>query len=141
MKKILVVKANYYNRISDKLAKASINSLKENKVKINEMEVPGIFEIPIAIRKNIYKFDGFISLGCVIRGQTPHFELICKSTFNAIMSLTISYNKPIGNGIITALNLKQAKERCGIIKSNKPNKGLEAANAVLSILANGPKKV
>ena len=57
------------------------------------------------------------------------------------MSLTISYNKPIGNGIITAFNIKQAKERCGIIKSNKPNKGLEAANAVLSILANGPKKV
>ena len=141
MKKILIVKANYYNKISQKLSITSIKFLKKNKFKISEIEVPGIFEIPIAIRKNIYKFDGFISLGCVIRGQTPHFELICKSTFNAIMSLTISYNKPIGNGIITAFNLKQAKERCGIIKSNKPNKGLEAANAVLSILANGPKKV
>ena len=141
MKKILVVKANYYNRISDKLAKASINSLKENKVKINEMEVPGIFEIQIAIRKNINKFDGFIALGCVIKGQTPHFELICKATFNAIMSLTISYNKPIGNGIITALNIRQAHERCGIIKSNKPNKGLEAAKAIFSIMKNGPKKV
>ena len=141
MKKILIVKANYYNKISEKLSVTSINFLKEKKFKISEIEVPGIFEIPIVIRKNIYKFDGFISLGCVIRGQTPHFELICKSTFNAIMSLTISYNKPIGNGIITAFNIKQAKERCGIIKSNKSNKGLEAANAVLSILKNGPKKV
>ena len=141
MKKILIVKANYYNKISERLSLASINFLKKKKFKISEIEVPGIFEIPIVIRKNIYKFDGFISLGCVIRGQTPHYELICKSTFNAIMSLTISYNKPIGNGIITAFNIKQAKERCGIIKSNKPNKGLEAANAVLSILANGPKKV
>ena len=141
MKKILVVKANYYNRISDKLAKASINSLKENKVKINEMEVPGIFEIPIAIRKNINKFDGFIALGCVIKGQTPHFELICKATFNAIMSLTISYNKPIGNGIITALNISQARQRSKILKNKKPNKGSEAANAVISILQNGPKKI
>ena len=57
------------------------------------------------------------------------------------MSLTITYNKPIGNGIITALNLKQARERCGITKSNKQNKGLESAKAVLSIFKNGPKKV
>tara|TARA_Y100001958_G_C20814032_1_gene271816 strand:+ start:163 stop:588 length:426 start_codon:yes stop_codon:yes gene_type:complete len=141
MKKILIVKANYYNRISNKLAKSSINFLKKNKVKISEIEVPGIFELPFAIRKNIYRFDGFIALGCVIKGETPHFELICKATFNAIMTLTISYNKPIGNGIITALNEKQAHQRCGIIKSKKPNKGLEAANAVMSILVNGPKKI
>ena len=141
MKKILIVKANYYNKISQKLSITSIKFLKKNKFKISEIEVPGIFEIPIVIRNNINKFDGFVSLGCVIKGQTPHFELICKSTFNAIMSLTVSYNKPIGNGIITAFNIKQAYQRCGIIKSNKPNKGLEAANAVLSILKNGPKKV
>ena len=141
MKKILIVKANYYNKISDNLAKTSINFFKKNKFKISEMEVPGIFEIPIAIRKNINKFNGFIALGCVIKGQTPHFELICKATFNAIMSLTITFNKPIGNGIITALTTKQAYERCGIIKSKKQNKGFEASNAVLSILKNGPKKI
>ena len=66
--------------------------------------------------------------------------MICKSTFDAILRISISYNKPIGNGIITALNFKQAEERCGKIKSNKPNKGLEAAKAVMSILNNGPKK-
>ena len=140
MKKILIVKANYYNLISNKLSQQSINLLK-NKMKISIIEVPGIFEIPITIRKNLNKFDGFIALGCVIKGQTPHFDLICKATFNAIMSLSITYNKPIGNGIITALNSKQAYERCGIKKSNKQNKGLEAAKAVLSVLKNGPKKV
>ncbi len=141
MKKILIVQANYYNKISKNLTNASISLLKKNKLRASEMVVPGVFEIPITIRKNINKFDGFIALGCVIKGQTPHFDLICKSTFNAIMSLSISYNKPIGNGIITAINLNQAYKRCGIMKSNKPNKGLEAANAVLSILKNGQKKV
>lgn len=140
MKKILIVKANYYYLISNKLAQQSINLLK-NKMKISVIEVPGIFEIPITIRKNLKKFDGFIALGCVIKGQTPHFDLICKATFDAIMSLSITYNKPIGNGIITALNSKQAYERCGIKKSNKQNKGLEAAKAVLSVLKNGPKKI
>ena len=66
-------------------------------------------------------FDGFVALGCVIKGQTPHFDLICEATFNAIMTLSLTYNKPIGNGIITAFNLRQAHERCGIKKSNKKN--------------------
>ena len=104
------------------------------------IKVPGVFEIPIAIKKNIRKYDAFIALGCVIKGKTPHFNLICKSVFDSILKLSIDYNKPIGNGIITALNIVQAKERCGLIKSNKPNKGLESALAVLSILKNGPKK-
>ena len=140
MKKILIVKAKYYNLISNKLAQQSINLLK-NKTKVSVIEVPGVFEIPVVISKYSNKFDGFIALGCVIKGQTPHFDLICKATFNAIMSLSITYNKPIGNGIITALNSKQAYERCGIKKSKKQNKGLEAAEAVLSVLKNGPKKV
>ena len=66
--------------------------------------------------------------------------MICNSTFAGIINLSIFYNKPVSNGIITALNKKQAYERSGKIKSNKPNKGLEAANAVLSILYDGPKK-
>ena len=67
--------------------------------------------------------------------------LICNSYFKAIQNLCISYNKPIGNGIITALNKKQALERCGKIKSKKSNKGLEAPKAILSIIKNGPKKI
>ena len=140
MKKILIVKANYYNLISKKLSQESINLLR-NKTKVSVIEVPGIFEIPVVISKNYNKFDGFVALGCVIKGQTPHFDLICNATFNALMSLSTNYKKPIGNGIITALNAKQAHERCGIKKSKKLNKGFEAANAVLSILKNGPKKI
>ncbi len=141
MKKILIINANYYTTISQRLVNSAKKVLKKNKFNISILTVPGIFEIPIALRRNIKKFDAFITLGCVIKGKTPHFELISKTTFKSILEISIKYNKPIGNGIITSLNIKQAKERCGIIKSNKSNKGFEAANAVLSILNNGPKKI
>ena len=141
MKKILIINANYYKIISNKLIYSSKKVLKKNKLNVSILNVPGIFEIPIALRRNINKFDGFIALGCVIKGKTPHFEFISKSTFKSILEISIKYNKPISNGIITSFNLKQAKERCGIITSNKINKGLEAANAVVSILKNGPKKI
>ena len=140
MKKILIVNANYYQNISKKLILSSKKKL-SNTVKVNIINVPGIYEIPIAIRKNIKKFDGFIALGCVIKGQTPHFDLICSSTFNSILNLSIKFNKPIGNGIITAYNKKQALQRCRSTISKKSNKGSEAANAVMSILQNGPKKI
>ena len=140
MKKILIVNANYYKDISKKLIISSKKKL-NNTVKLNIINVPGIFEIPIAIRKNIKKFDGFVALGCVIKGQTPHFDLICYSTLNSILNLSIIFNKPIGNGIITAYNMKQALQRCKNTINKKPNKGSEAANAVMSILQNGPKKI
>ena len=141
MKKILIINANYYNNLSTKLVVDTKKVLKKEKINLNIINVTGVFEIPVAISRNINKFDAFIALGCIIKGKTPHFDLICRSTFDSIMKLSIMFKKPIGNGIITALNLKQAKERCGLIKSTKPNKGFEAARAVLSILNNGPKKI
>ena len=141
MKKILIVNANYYNDVTSQLVSSAKKILKKDKCKVSILYAPGVFEIPISIKKNIKKFDAFIALGCVIKGKTPHFDLICKSSFDSILKLSILYNKPIGNGIITALSKKQAFERCGKIKSNKPNKGAEAANAVLSIMKNGPKKI
>ena len=126
MKKILIVNANYYKNISKKLIISSKKKLNKS-VKINIINVPGIFEIPIAIRKNIKKFDGFVALGCVVKGQTPHFDFISKATINSIMELSIKYKKPIGNGIITCLNKKQAVDR--------KKKGAEATKAVLSILS------
>ena len=141
MKKILIVNANYYKSVTDNLLKYTKKVLKDNKFNLSLQSVPGVFEIPIAIRKNIKKFDAFIAIGCVIKGDTPHFDLICKSSFYSISMLSIIYNKPIGNGIITALNKKQALQRCGIIKSKKKNKGLEAALAVLSVLKNYNKKI
>jgi 6,7-dimethyl-8-ribityllumazine synthase len=98
---------------------------KNSKVKI--INVPGVFEIPVTISKNIKKFDGFIALGCVIKGQTPHFDFISQASTDAIMKMSINSKKPIGNGIITCLNMKQAKAR--------KKKGAEAANAVLSVLS------
>ncbi len=141
MKKILIINANYYNFVTSKLVNTAKVELKKNKISVSLMTVPGVFEIPIAIKKNIKKFDAFVAIGCVIKGKTPHFDLITKSSFDAILKLSLLYNKPIGNGIITALNLRQAQERSGITKSNKGNKGLEAVKAVLSILKNGPKKI
>tara|TARA_E500000178_G_scaffold254010_1_gene250595 strand:+ start:51 stop:473 length:423 start_codon:yes stop_codon:yes gene_type:complete len=140
MKKILIINSNYYKKISNNLVLNSKKKLLSVKFKISILDIPGAFEIPISIRKNINNFDGFVALGCVIKGQTPHFDLLCSSLFNSILSLSIEYNKPIGNGVITALNLKQAIQRSKT-NFNKPNKGSEAANAVISILKNGPKKI
>ena len=139
MKKILIVNASYYKDIANELVKSSSIILKRNKYKISILTVPGVFEIPVSIKKNIKRFDAFIALGCVIKGKTPHFDLICKSSFEAIMNLSIFSSKPIGNGIITAFNKKQAIDRSR--RTNSKNKGLEAAKAVMSILKNGPKKI
>ena len=125
-KKFLIVNANYYKEISNGLLKSAINSLPKNS-KIKVINVPGVFEIPVTISRNIKKFDGFIALGCVIKGQTPHFDFISQASTDAIMKLSINSKKPIGNGIITCLNMKQAKVR--------KKKGTEAANAVLSVLS------
>ena len=141
MKRILIINSSYYKQISKKLVLGVKKVLSNKKFNTSILDVPGIYEIPIAIRKNINKFDAFIALGCVIKGQTPHFDLITNSTFNAIQNLSIKYNKPIGNGIITAFNINQAKIRSDITSKKKPNKGSEATNAVISILNNGPKKI
>ena len=141
MKKILLVNANYYRDISKKLILSSKKKLNKYNVKVDIIDVPGIYEIPITVKKYIKKYDGFVALGCVIKGQTPHFDLICSSTFDSILNLSITFNKPIGNGIITAYNMSQALQRSKISISKKPNKGTEAVNAVMSILQNGPKKI
>ena len=141
MKKILIINSNYYKNISNDLLLGARKKLLLSKYSLSVIYVPGIFEIPIAIRRSIKKFDGFIALGCVIKGQTPHFDLISSSVFNAIIKLSIDFNKPISNGIITALNMRQAVVRSKITNSKKQNKGSEAANAVISILNNGPKKI
>ena len=125
-KKILIVSANYYKDISNGLTNSAIKQIpKTNKVKI--IEVPGTFEIPIIISKNIKKYDAFLALGCVIKGETPHFNFISEASINAIMDLSIASKKPIGNGIITCLNMLQAKAR--------KTKGAEAAKAVISMLS------
>ena len=124
-KKILIVIANYYKDVSEELLKGAKEELNKF-AKIKIIEVPGVFEIPITISKNIKKFDGFVALGCVIQGETPHFKFISKSAIDAIMNISVDYKKPVGNGILTCLNKDQANAR--------GKKGAEAAHAVKSVL-------
>ena len=135
--KILVVSANYYRDISTRLVSAAEIVITKVGIKFKKIEVTGVFEIPVVIAKNINKYDGFVALGCVIKGETPHFDYISKTTINAIMNLSVEHKKPIGNGIITCLNRIQAVERSdnGEKKNlSKKNKGEEAARAVMSVL-------
>ena len=125
-KKILIVVANYYENIARSLLNSAKSKIK-NKYSIQVIEVPGAFEIPVTISKNLNKFNGFIALGCVIKGQTPHFDFISKATTDALMTLSLTSKKPVGNGVITCLNKKQAIDR--------GKKGSEAAEAVLSVLS------
>jgi len=125
-KKYLIVIANYYKDISKGLLSSALKIIPKNNL-TRVIQVPGVFEIPVTISKNIKKYDGFLALGCVIKGETPHFDFISASTTSAIMNLSINHKKPIGNGIITCLNMRQAKAR--------KKKGVEAANAVISILS------
>ena len=135
--KILVVSANYYRDISIGLVSAAETAFTTVGIKFKKVEVAGVFEIPVVIAKNIKQYDGFVALGCVIKGETPHFDYISKTTINAIMNLSVEHKKPIGNGIITCLNRVQAAERSynGERKNlSKKNKGGEAVRAVLSVL-------
>ena len=124
-KKILIVLADYYTDIANGLLKSAKSRLK-NLYSVKIIKVPGVFEIPVTISKNIKKFDAFIALGCVIKGQTPHFDFISHASTNAIMQLSVHSKKPIGNGIITCFNMNQAKARM--------KKGAEASSAVISII-------
>ena len=125
-KKYLIVLSDYYKDIAKGLLDSSLKLIpKSSSVKI--IRVPGVFEIPVTISKNIKKYDAFLALGCVIKGQTPHFDFISQASTNAIMDLSILNKKPIGNGIITCLSMKQAKVR--------RKKGEEAVNAVNSVLS------
>ena len=124
-KKVLIVVSDYYEDISKGLLKSTKKYLNK-KTSLNIIKVPGVFEIPVIISKNIKKFDGFVAIGCVIKGKTAHFDLISKSVIDAIMYLSINNKKPIGNCILTCFNYKQALDR--------KYKGKEAALALNSIL-------
>ena len=125
-KKYLIVVADYYKDIAKGLLDSALKLIpKSNLIRI--IRVPGVFEIPVTISKNIKKYDAFLALGCVIKGQTPHFDFISHASTEAIMKLSVDNKKPIGNGIITCLNMRQAIAR--------KKKGREAAQAVISVLS------
>ena len=126
-KKILIVASNYYSDIIGKKLKIVCNLLKKNKMFYKVIIVSGSFEIPLAISKNIKKYDGFVALGCIIKGQTPHNQLIAQAIFNGLINLMIKNKKPIANAILTTNSISQAKKR---IKK----KSHEAVKAISSFL-------
>ena len=125
-KKVLIVISDYYKNISKSLLTSCKKNLNENII-FKIISVPGVFEIPVTISKNIKRFDGFIAIGCVIRGKTAHFDLISKSVIDGIMDISIESKKPVSNCILTCFNYKQAVAR--------KDKGKEAALAINSILS------
>ena len=125
--KVLKVAENYYPDIKQELKKRA-KKVKKVHTDHEEITVPGIFEIPVIISRNIDSYDGFVALGCVIKGKTPHFKLISKAVTYAIMNLSITHKKPIGNGILTCLNKRQALKRL--------DKGAEASSAVEQVFIN-----
>ena len=130
--KICIVTSNTHPDITEVMELKTINLLNRNKKsKIYTRKVRGSFEIPYVISTliNKKKYEGFIAIGCIIKGQTPNFEYISNAITNGIMNLSITYKKPIGNAVITCLNKKQANERL--------HKGSEAAKAVCDTLWRG----
>jgi len=124
-KKVLIVVSDYYKEIADALI-ISTKKFLDKRIIIKVIKVPGVFEIPVMVSKNLKKFDGFVAIGCVIKGKTAHFDLISKSVIDAIMNISIDSKKPVGNCVLTCFNYKQALAR--------KNKGKEAALALNSIL-------
>jgi 6,7-dimethyl-8-ribityllumazine synthase len=125
--KICIVISTYNSGITKKILFSAKKELKRCGVnKVKDFKVPGAFEIPVAISRLSKKYDAFIAIGCIIKGQTANFDLISNAITNAIMHLSITKKKPIGNSIITLFNKNQASKRY--------NKGKEAANAVIEVL-------
>ncbi len=126
-KRICIVMSTYNQDITNELFNSAKKELeKSGIIKIDIFKVPGAFEIPVSISKLSKKYDGFIAIGCIIKGETANFDLISNSITNGIMQISITEKKPIGNSIITLFNKNQATKRF--------NKGKEAARAVLEVL-------
>ena len=130
--KVVVVVSNFYPKISKMLINGAVLKLKRNKISnFKIITVPGTFEIPVVVSNLIKKYDAFIVLGCIIKGQTSHFHYLCTSVINALTNLSVRAKKPIGNGILTCDNKKQAVNRAD---PKKKDKGGDAAYAAISVL-------
>ena len=129
--KACIVVSNFYPKVSKMLIDGAVSKLKKNKISnFQIITVPGTFEIPVVVSNLIDKYDAFVALGCVIKGQTSHFHYLCSSVINALTNLSIQSKKPIGNGILTCNNKKQAVKRAD---PSKKDKGGDAANAAISV--------
>ena len=132
--KVLIIISRYYEKISENLLKSAVTFLDEKQTLFNIIEVPGALEIPQALNlqtnssKNTgSSYEGYIALGCVIKGETYHFEIVSNETNRGLMNIALKHSFPLGNGIITAYNYEQALKRSF-------NKGNEAASACYELM-------
>tara|TARA_B100001250_G_C19458048_1_gene638942 strand:+ start:214 stop:630 length:417 start_codon:yes stop_codon:yes gene_type:complete len=134
-KKVLIINSRYNYSLVKGLIQSASKQLNTQRswMQASIVDVPGAFEIPITIEKYIKQFDGIIALGCIIKGETNNFDLISRSITDALMQLSLKHKKPIGNGIITCFNNKQAYAR--------KDKGREAVVAVQTVLSNNITKI
>jgi 6,7-dimethyl-8-ribityllumazine synthase len=129
--RILIVEARFYPNISDLLYAGATSALETAGASFDRIEVPGALEIPTAIRMASERFDGFVALGCVIRGETYHFEIVATQSARGLMDLAIDYGLCIGNGILTVENEEQALRRAN---REELDKGGDAARACLALV-------
>jgi len=132
-RRFLIVEARFYTELADALAAGAMKALDDAGVTYDRISVPGALEIPAAIamasqRRDAEPYDGYVALGCVIRGETYHFEIVCNESARGIMDLTSAEMLAIGNGILTVENGEQAWERADPARKDK---GGDAARAAL----------
>lgn len=132
--KVLIILSKYYKEISENLLMSAVDFLEEKSILFDVVEVPGALEIPQVfnlktnISKNIgFAYEGYIALGCVIKGETYHFEIVCNETNRCLMNIALKYSYPLGNGVITSYNYEQALKRSF-------DKGKEAALACYELM-------
>jgi 6,7-dimethyl-8-ribityllumazine synthase len=131
--RVLIVEARYYAHVADDLLKGATTVLDEAGAEYDVVTVPGALEIApaIAIATDAGNYDGAVALGCVIQGQTFHFDIVAMQSARALIDLSVARQLPVGNGILTVDNEAQALERA---KSDQRNKGGEAAKAALALI-------
>ena len=128
---LLMVRAPYYRAVVDGLTDGATRILREAGATFEVLDIAGAFELPQAIRialRGSKKFDGFLALGCIIRGETDHYEFICRATMEGLMGVALQFGIALGTGLLTCDTLAQAEARSG---ADGFNKGAEAAAAAL----------
>jgi 6,7-dimethyl-8-ribityllumazine synthase len=128
---LLVVRAPYYREIADGLLDGATRILREAGATFEQIDIAGAFELPQAIRiamRGRQRFDGFVALGCIVRGETDHYEFICRATMEGLMQVALQFGLALGTGLLTCDTLAQAEARSG---RDGHNKGAEAAAAAL----------
>ena len=137
---VMIAVGRFYEDIADELVRGATAALQSAGATWELIEVPGAFEIPAAVSTAVRslefvgarrRFDGYVALGCVIRGETTHYDYVCGETARALQDLAVKYCLALGFGLLTVENREQAEERAGV---NRRDKGGEAARVCLGMI-------